>query len=106
MTTIAHVGDSDTLRSTWAELPLTRQRATVSTVRDRAIVRPAVGGPTTFDPDRIEPIWWLGRRAGVDQQAERGCNRQGLDAHFWVLNADSDSRVADQAVSQWVRECS
>ncbi len=55
----AHVGGADALRATWAELPLTRQRAIVSAVLDRAIVRPAVRGRTTFDPDRVEPVWRL-----------------------------------------------
>jgi site-specific DNA recombinase len=54
-----HVGDSATLRSTWADVPLTRQRAIVAAVLDRAIVRPAVRGRTRFDPDRIEPVWRL-----------------------------------------------
>ena len=55
----AYIGEASTLRSTWAELPLTRQRAIVAAVLDRAIVRPAVRGRTRFDPDRIEPVWRL-----------------------------------------------
>jgi site-specific DNA recombinase len=54
-----HIGDSATLRATWANLPLSRQRAIVAAVLDRAIVRPAVRGRTRFDPDRIEPVWRL-----------------------------------------------
>jgi site-specific DNA recombinase len=55
----AHVGGSSALRLTWADLPLTRQRAIVAAVLDRAIVRPAVRGRTLFDPDRIAPEWRL-----------------------------------------------
>jgi DNA invertase Pin-like site-specific DNA recombinase len=54
-----HVGNADALRSTWGELPLTRQRAIVAAVLDRAIVRPATRGRTRFDPDRVEPVWRL-----------------------------------------------
>src|SRR5207249_1486805 len=52
-----YVGDSSALRVAWNDLPLTRQRAIVAAVLDRAIVRPAVRGRTRFDPDRIEPVW-------------------------------------------------
>lgn len=55
----AHIGDSANLRAAWADLPLTRQRAIVAAVLDRAVVRPGVRGRTRFDPDRIEPIWRL-----------------------------------------------
>ena len=55
----AYVGASSTLREAWADLPLTRQRAIVAAVLDRAVVRPAVRGRTTFDPDRVEPVWRL-----------------------------------------------
>ena len=54
-----HVGNAEALRSTWADLPLTRQRAVVAAVLDRAVVRPATRGRTRFDPDRIEPVWRL-----------------------------------------------
>ena len=53
----AYVGDSESLRAAWRDLPLTRQRAIVAAVLDRAIVHPAVRGRTRFDPDRIEPVW-------------------------------------------------
>jgi DNA invertase Pin-like site-specific DNA recombinase len=52
-----HVGNADELRRLWKDLPLTRQRAIVEALLDRAIVRPAVRGRTTFDPDRIDPVW-------------------------------------------------
>lgn len=52
-----YLGNSAALRATWATLPLSRQRAIVAAVLDRAIVRPAVRGRTRFDPDRIEPLW-------------------------------------------------
>lgn len=54
-----YVGDAGALRSAWAVLPLTRQRAIVGAVLDRATVRPAVRGRSRFDPDRIEPVWRL-----------------------------------------------
>jgi DNA invertase Pin-like site-specific DNA recombinase len=54
-----HVGDGAVLREAWRDLPLTRQRAIVSAVLDRAVVRPAVRGRTRFDPDRIEAVWRL-----------------------------------------------
>ncbi len=52
-----YVGQSESLRAAWRDLPLNRQRAIVSVVLDRAIIRPAVRGRTRFDPDRVEPIW-------------------------------------------------
>ena len=55
----AHVGDGAALRSTWETLPLTRQRAIVAAVLDRAIVHPAVRGRTTFDRERVELVWRL-----------------------------------------------
>jgi site-specific DNA recombinase len=52
-----YVGASSTLRDTWRDLPLTRQRSIVEAVLDRAVVGPAVRGRTRFDADRVEPIW-------------------------------------------------
>jgi hypothetical protein len=54
-----YVGQATSLRDAWAELPLTRQRAIVAAVLDRAVVRPATPGRTRFDPERIEPVWRL-----------------------------------------------
>lgn len=54
-----YVGASSTLRETWRELPLTRQRAIVEALLDRAIVSPAVRGRTTFDRHRVRPHWRL-----------------------------------------------
>ena len=52
-----YLGRSAALREDWATLPLDRQRSIVSSLLDRAVVRPAVRGRTTFDPGRIEPVW-------------------------------------------------
>jgi hypothetical protein len=52
-----YVGRSDALRAAWSGLPLTRQRAVVAAVLDRAIVGPGTRGRTRFDPDRVEPVW-------------------------------------------------
>jgi hypothetical protein len=52
-----YVGKSDALRAIWPTLPLNRQRSIVSALLDRAVIRSAVSGRTTFDPERIEPIW-------------------------------------------------
>ena len=52
-----YVGKSDALRAIWQTLPLNRQRSIVSAVLDRAVIRSAVPGRTTFDPARIEPVW-------------------------------------------------
>lgn len=52
-----YVGKSGALRAAWPTLPLNRQRSIVSSLLDRAVVRSAVPGRTTFDPDRIEPVW-------------------------------------------------
>jgi hypothetical protein len=52
-----YVGKSGALRTAWPTLPLNRQRSIVSSLLDRAVVRSAVPGRTTFDPDRIEPVW-------------------------------------------------
>jgi site-specific DNA recombinase len=53
----AYLGQSETLRDAWRDLPLTRQRAIIAAVLDRAIVQPARPGRTAFDPDRVEPVW-------------------------------------------------
>ena len=55
----SHVGDGAGLRALWNDLPLTRQRAIVAAVLDRAVVRPAGRTGGRFDPDRIEPVWRL-----------------------------------------------
>jgi hypothetical protein len=55
----AHVGEASALRATWQDLPLTRQRAIVAAVLDRAVVLPATRGRTLFDPDRVRPEWRL-----------------------------------------------
>ena len=52
-----YVGKSDALRATWETLPKNRQRSIVSALLDRAVIRSAVPGRTTFDPDRIAPVW-------------------------------------------------
>ena len=52
-----YLGDSAALRARWADLPLSRQRAIVAAVLDRAIVAPAVRGRTAFDPARVTPVW-------------------------------------------------
>jgi site-specific DNA recombinase len=53
----AYVGQSGALRAEWKDLPLTRQRAVVAAVLDRAIVGRALRGRTRFDDARIEPLW-------------------------------------------------
>ena len=55
----AYIGDSAGLRAAWAHLALTRQRAIVAAVLDRAVVRPGVRGRTRFDPERVDPTWRL-----------------------------------------------
>ncbi len=52
-----YVGKSDGLRADWQDLPLNRQRSIVSALLDRAVIRSAVPGRTSFDADRVEPIW-------------------------------------------------
>jgi site-specific DNA recombinase len=52
-----YVGDSSALRARWGTLPLSRQRAIVAALLDRATVAPAVRGRNTFDPERITPTW-------------------------------------------------
>jgi site-specific DNA recombinase len=54
-----YVGDSSSLRASWADLPLPRQRAVVAAVLDRAVIRPAVRGRNSFDPSRVDPVWRL-----------------------------------------------
>lgn len=53
----SYVGRSGELRPIFRDLPLDRQRSIVSALLDRAVVRPAVRGRTSFDTDRIEPVW-------------------------------------------------
>jgi len=52
-----YIGDSTLLRERWSTLNLARQRAVVAAVLDRAIVRRAIRGRTTFDESRVEPFW-------------------------------------------------
>jgi site-specific DNA recombinase len=52
-----YIGSSDALRAAWGSLPLSRQRAVVAAVLDRAVVSPATPGRARFDPERIEPVW-------------------------------------------------
>jgi site-specific DNA recombinase len=54
-----YVGNSGALRAAWndPDLGLTRQRAIVAAVLDRAYVGRGLRGRTRFDPDRIEPLW-------------------------------------------------
>jgi site-specific DNA recombinase len=52
-----YVGDSAALRERWSGLDLSRQRAIVEAVLDRATVLPAVRGRNRFDPDRVDPLW-------------------------------------------------
>lgn len=52
-----YVGKCRALRATWQTLPLNSQRSVVAALLDRAVIRSAVPGRTTFDPDRIAPVW-------------------------------------------------
>jgi DNA invertase Pin-like site-specific DNA recombinase len=52
-----YVGASSTLREVWPTLPLSRQRAVVAALLDRAVIRRAVPGRTAFDESRVEPVW-------------------------------------------------
>jgi len=52
-----YIGEAGALRAAWKDLPLTRQRAIVAAVLDRASVGRGLRGRTRFDPDRIEPLW-------------------------------------------------
>jgi DNA invertase Pin-like site-specific DNA recombinase len=54
-----YVGRSGALRAEWKNLPLTRQRAVVASVLDRATIGPGLPGRNRFDADRIEPLWRL-----------------------------------------------
>lgn len=51
------LGQADALRAAWSDLSLTRQRAIVAALLDRAVIGPALRGRVAFDPDRVEPIW-------------------------------------------------
>ncbi len=52
-----YVGKSGVLAKVWRDLPLNRQRSIVAALLDRAVIRPAVRGRTTFDAARVEPVW-------------------------------------------------
>ncbi len=52
-----YVGDSASLRERWAGLDLSRQRAIVEAVLDRATIGHAVRGRNTFDRSRVDPVW-------------------------------------------------
>jgi len=55
----AYVGHADTLRTRWADLPLTRQHAIVAAVLDSLTVKRAVQGRNRFDSRRLVPVWRL-----------------------------------------------
>jgi site-specific DNA recombinase len=50
-------GQSDRLRSQWADLNLDRRRAVITTLLDRVSIHPGIRGLNRFDPRRIEPLW-------------------------------------------------
>jgi site-specific DNA recombinase len=52
-----YVGHGSVLGAEWPAMDLNRQRSIASALLDRVIVRPALPGRTTFDPDRFEPVW-------------------------------------------------
>ena len=54
---LPYVGASSKLREAWPELSLSRQRAVVAAVLDRAVIGRAKPGRTSFDEDRVEPVW-------------------------------------------------
>ncbi|MGH2976031.1 MAG: recombinase family protein [Solirubrobacterales bacterium] len=51
------IGNATALRESWADLPLSRQRAVLSAVLDHATVNAGRRGFNRFDPDRIAPAW-------------------------------------------------
>lgn len=51
------VGNSEELRSQWASLPLTRQRAIVEALADRITISPANKRNPRFDPGRVTVTW-------------------------------------------------
>jgi site-specific DNA recombinase len=53
----SYVGEGPELRSTWSDLPMSRQRAVLFAVIDHITIAPAVKGRNTFDPDRVQPTW-------------------------------------------------
>jgi site-specific DNA recombinase len=52
-----YVGKSAALSAQWQALPLNRQRSILSALLDRAVIRSALPGRTSFDADRVQPIW-------------------------------------------------
>lgn len=52
-----YVGASSALRERWPDLSLSRQRAVVAAILDRAVLDRAVKGRNTFDESRVQPIW-------------------------------------------------
>ena len=54
---LPYVGASSKLREAWPELSLSRQRAVVVAVLDRVFIGRGKPGRTSFDEDRVEPVW-------------------------------------------------
>jgi hypothetical protein len=54
---VGFVGHADRLRDAWQDMPLSRQRAVVAAVLDRAVIGRAVRGRNFFDPARVDPVW-------------------------------------------------
>lgn len=52
-----YIGQSQILRDAWTGLTLSRQKAIVAALLDRALISPAVRGRNRFDPSRVQPVW-------------------------------------------------
>jgi site-specific DNA recombinase len=50
-------GDPEGFQRAWKSRTLAQQRAAISAVLERVIVKPAVRGRNKFDRDRFEPVW-------------------------------------------------
>jgi len=53
----AMIGNGESLRAQWADLPLGRQAAIVKTLLDRAIIGPGKPSARSLDPSRVDLVW-------------------------------------------------
>ncbi len=53
----AIIGNGESLRAQWIDLPLSRQAAIVKTILDRAIIGPGQPSARSLDPGRVDLVW-------------------------------------------------
>jgi len=52
-----YIGNSESLKTDWDTLDVSRRQAIMAAVLDSVVVGPAVRGRNFFDPSRLSPVW-------------------------------------------------